>query len=261
MSPPIIIEEHGPVLHVINHNPDTRNSLTLEYITGLHDLLCDVRHRADSKIRAIVLSGADGFFCSGGDMSGLSERAQGHYAARRSLVDKLNDLVRAVRVCPCPVLAAVEGGAAGAGAAIALSCDMIFSGKSAFLAASYVKIGLTPDAGTSVFLSAGLPRWLVAELLFTGQKISAQRLFEMGVVNHLIADGTVVQSALDSAQKLAQGPYMAICRTKMLLAQAATQSFDAQLESEADILAKSLGSPEAQEGITAFMEKRAPKFS
>ena len=129
MEPLIVISYHGQICHVVNNNPATRNSLSLEYISGLYTLLEGFREKIAGRPAVVILSGAEGFFCSGGDLSGLQERAQGHYAARRALVDQLNDLVRAIRTCPCPVIAAVEGGAAGAGAAIALACDMICATK------------------------------------------------------------------------------------------------------------------------------------
>lgn len=260
MEKPIIISHHEKICHVINHNPDTRNSLTVEYIATLTDLLKDFRSRISERPHAVILSGAEGFFCSGGDLSGLQERAKGHYAARRNLVDMLNDLVRAIRACPCPVIASVEGGAAGAGAAIALACDLIFASKTAFLASSYVKIGLTPDAGTSIFLNAAVPRWLAAELLFTGDKISAERLYHLGVVNHLAEEGKVLDAAFEMAGRFAAGPHTAISRAKGLLDQAGTNSFDDQLEAEADNLAHALGSDEAGEGIRAFLERRVPNF-
>ena len=260
MEPLIVISYHGRVCHVVNNNPATRNSLTMEYISELCSLLEGFREKSTGRPAAVVLSGAGDFFCSGGDLSGLLMRAQGHYAARRTLVDRLNDLVRAIRTCPCPVIAAVEGGAAGAGAAIALACDMIYAAKTAFLASSYVKIGLTPDAGTTVFLSAGVPRWLAAELLFTGDKITAERLYQLGVVNHLAEDGTALAAAFEMANRIEAGPRDAIMRAKALLGQAESADFDDQLEAEADNLALALGGPEAAEGIRAFIDRRPPDF-
>ena len=260
MEQPIIITYAGQICHVVNNNPASRNALTLDYINGLATLLNDFRQGAKPKPRSVILSGAGGFFCSGGDMSGLQERTQGHYAARRALIDRLNEMVRGVRACPCPVIASVEGGAAGAGAAIALACDMIFASKTAFLASSYVKIGLTPDAGTTVFLNAGVPRWLAAELLFTGDKIPATRLYDLGVVNHLADEGETLEAAMAMAKRLEAGPASAIMRAKNLLGGAASNSFDEQLEAEADNIAQALGGAEAKEGITAFIERRAPTF-
>ena len=260
MEQPIIITYQGQICHVVNNNPASRNALTLDYINGLATLLNDFRQGAKPKPRAVILSGAGGFFCSGGDMSGLQERTQGHYAARRALIDRLNEMMRGVRACPCPVIASVEGGAVGAGAAIALACDMIFASKTAFLASSYVKIGLTPDAGTTVFLNAGVPRWLAAELLFTGDKIPATRLYDLGVVNHLADEGETLEAAMAMARRLEAGPASAIMRAKNLLGGAASNSFDEQLEAEADNIAQALGGAEAKEGITAFMERRAPTF-
>jgi len=260
MTKPIVIEHHGQICHVINNNPASRNALSETYISQLYVLLRDIRMRTKDKPSAVILSGAEGFFCSGGNVSELQERAQGHYAARRALIDMLNDLVRAIRDCPCPVIACIEGGAVGAGAALALACDLMIAEKSSFLAASYVKIGLTPDAGTTVFLTAAVPRWLAAELLFTGDKISADRLYSLGVVNQLTEDGAALEGAFALAQRLQDGASTAVSRTKSLLAQAAQQSFDDQLEAEADHLAKVLGGKEASEGIQAFLDRRPAQF-
>jgi Enoyl-CoA hydratase/carnithine racemase len=255
----IVVETHGDVVHVINNNPASRNSLSYDFIVGFRDLLRGFA-QSNHAPRAVVLSGAEGFFCSGGNLDGLKERSEGDYAKRRSNVDRLHGMIRAMRDCPCPIIAAVEGGAAGAGVAIAMACDLVVATEPSYAAVTYVRIGITPDGGTTSLLLDALPRWLVAELLFTGDKIPLTRLHAMGAVNRIVREGDAVEEALKLASRLAHGPKEAIAQTKKLLSSARSASLEAQLDREAHCVAEALGSEDGREGINAFLEKRKPVF-
>ena len=257
------ITQTDGLCHVVLDNADRCNALTSSYVTGLTELLQSFRLATDECPAAVILSGVHpgpgpGFFCSGADLADLSAASSGHYAARRTAVDGLNALMRAVRACPCPVIAAVEGGADGAGVALALACDLIIADEDARFAVTNITAGLTPEAGLTLFLSAGLPRWLVAELLFTASPVSAARLFDLGVVNRLVPSAEAVTTAKDMAASLTSGPRTAIRATKALLGQLPRTSFDDQLEAEADAFATALGSAEGQTrlaGVLAMFEK------
>jgi 2-(1,2-epoxy-1,2-dihydrophenyl)acetyl-CoA isomerase len=153
--------------------------------------------------------------------------------------------------CPCPVIASVEGGADGAGMALMLACDMVIADRAANFVAGQLAVGLTPSAGLSFFLAAAVPRWLVAELLFTQTPVAAERLYQLGVINQLTDKGHALVAAKALAAQLGEGSEGALQATKRLLGQVAYTSFDDQLEAEADILAAALGTDEGQARLAA----------
>ncbi|MCB1512188.1 MAG: enoyl-CoA hydratase/isomerase family protein, partial [Hyphomicrobiaceae bacterium] len=136
-----LIERHqqGAVLTVTNNNPASRNALSPEFYQGLRDLCDEASH--DESVRAIVLTGAGDFFCSGGNVNGLKQRSESDISVRRASIAKLHGMIRSMRACRKPIIAAVEGGAAGAGVALALACDMVVAARGAYLSVAYVRIG------------------------------------------------------------------------------------------------------------------------
>ena len=237
----------------------TRPALSPSYVSGLTDLLQAFQLEPDKAPCAVILSGAEASsstkppegFSAGADLGLLHKVASGHYAARRAPVDGVNTLVRAVRSCPCPVIASVEGGADGAGMALMLACDMVIADRAASFAAGQLAVGLTPSAGLSFFLAAAVPRWLAAELLFTQTPVTAERLYQLGVINQLTDKGHALVAAKALAAQLGEGSEGALQATKRLLGQVAYTSFDDQLEAEADILATALGTDEGQARLAA----------
>jgi enoyl-CoA hydratase/carnithine racemase len=252
------IARQGRVLVITHDDPATRNALNWDFYGEFGNAI--TLAGADSDLRAIVVTGAGGYFSSGGNVTGLRERAAMEEAERRAGVARLHDMIRAMRACPKPILAAVEGGAAGAGAALALACDLIVAARDAYFSVAYVKIGLTPDGGSTAFLGQALPRQLVNELAMTGGRIGAERLHALGLVNRLCDAGQALEAALKLAAQLAEGPAEALGVIKRLVGEAPNASLAAQLDREADAIAKALGGPEAREGMAAFFEKRKPKF-
>ncbi|TQV83158.1 oxepin-CoA hydrolase, alternative type [Denitrobaculum tricleocarpae] len=250
--------KEGAVLIVVNSDPGTRNALTPEFYRGFRELLEDAG--GDTSVAAIVLTGAGDFFCSGGNLTVLKERTTMKESERRQGIDKLHSLITAMRACPKPIVAAIEGGAAGAGVSMALACDMVVAARDAYFSVAYVKIGLTPDGGATAFLSRSLPRQLVSELCLTGDRVGVQRLYDLGTINRIVETGQAVDEATAIAQRLAQGPEGAMARIKHLVDSGATTTLDEQLELEAQSMAASFGTAEGAEGIAAFLEKRKPRF-
>ncbi|UOM33223.1 oxepin-CoA hydrolase, alternative type [Acuticoccus sp. I52.16.1] len=253
------VERDGAVLTIVNNDPATRNSLVPEVYLGTTDALKAAE--ADASVRAVVLTGAGDFFCSGGNITSLRDRVGADTATRRQSVEKLHTLIRTIRASRLPIIAAVEGGAAGAGASLAAACDLIVASRTAYMSIAYVKIGLTPDGGSTVFFGRALPRHLVQEMVWTGDRIPAERLAALGLINRLAEPGTVLAAAQAWAAELARGPAMAIARGKALVNSAATASVDEQLDLEADGIAEALGGPEAREGLAAFLDKRPTDFT
>lgn len=254
----LIEERVERVLVLTMSGPATRNALgPAVYETGTAAL---ARAGGDPGIGAVVLTGADGAFCSGGDLGRLAGlRGEGDAAVRRG-IDGLHGLIRAMRACPKPVIAAVDGVAAGAGFSLALACDLIVSASDARFVLAYVKVGLSPDGGATAFLSQALPRPMAAAIALEGGVVTAERLHQLGVVTTLCPPGTARAAALAEGGRLAAGPSGAMASIKGLLNAAYGDSLDAQLDRERDAFAANLLRPDAGEGIAAFLEKRPARF-
>lgn len=249
-------ERRGDVLLLTLDGAETRNALVPEvYDAGIAALA-----EAATWAGAVVLTGANGCFCSGGNLAGIGERRSKGEEAARAAIARLHGLVRAVRRAPVPVICAVEGWAAGAGFSLALACDMIVAAKDARFSMAYVKVGLSPDGGGTASLSRMLPRQLVAEIVMEGGPVAAERLHRLGLVNQLTEPGEATIAALDRAAALARGPRGAIASIKELIDSGLGANFDTQLDAERDAFARNLVSRDAGEGLSAFFEKRAPTF-
>ncbi len=255
----LLSENRDGVLVVTNNNPAARNALTLEFYNAFPRLL--EAGARDPSVRAMVLTGADGFFCAGGDIRRLRRRLDADAGARRQGTELLHGMIRAVRSCPVPVIAAIEGGAAGAGVSLGLACDLVVAARDAYFAVSHVRIGLTPDGGATSFLSQSLPRQLVGELCLSGERVEAPRLFAAGLLNRLAEPGAALDEAMELARALAKGPPGAMAAIKALCASGQTASLDDQLDLEAERMTAALGGAEAREGIAAFLDKRKPDFN
>jgi len=256
--PTLIETRHGRVLQLTLHDPASRNALHPDiYAQGTAALQ---RVAADDSLGAVVLDGAGGTFCSGGHIERLSANRERERAASAAGIEALHGWVRALRACPKPVLAAVEGAAAGAGFSLALACDLIVAARDARFSMAYVRIGLSPDGGGTAFLAALLPRPLAAELLLEGQPIGAERLHALGVVNRLAAAGEASAVALAYAARLASGPSEVQGRIKALLAAAPGHSLAQQLDAEREAFLDHLYGAACGEGLRAFRERRAPQF-
>ncbi|SDC43811.1 oxepin-CoA hydrolase, alternative type [Ruegeria marina] len=251
------VEDRGDRLVVVNMNSARRGALSPDLYAAIGQAM---EKAAEPRIRAVILSSEGGFFCAGGDLNVLMERRQLSEAERRGKVDLLHDLIRAIRGCPVPVIAAVEGGAAGAGASLALACDLLVAAEGAKFTAAYVKAGLVPDAGLTSALARMLPRQLAMEMCLLARPVSAARMADLGVVNVLAAPGEAEAQAHALADALAQGPRGAQGVIRRLVAQAYEVSEAQQLDAERDAMARAAGGDEAAEGIAAFLDKRKPRF-
>lgn len=253
-----LIEKSGPVLTITNNNPGARNALTPGYVAALMTGL--EKAASDPAIAAVILCGAEGYFCAGGDLNVLITRRAMAEEDRVASIGGLHDAIRAIRACPKPVIAAVEGGAAGAGASVALACDLVVAAEKSYFAVSYLRVGLTPDGGASAFLSEFAPRQLVNEILMFGDRVPAQRLYDLGAVNRLTDEGQAWEEARKMGERLYQTGPEALRVAKNLALSARRNDLEAQLDTEARAMAKAQGGDEAAEGIAAFLEKRKPDF-
>lgn len=251
------IAQDGRVLRLTINDPATRNSIgpaLMEAARAAFDAAA-----ADAGVGAVVLTGAEGAFCSGGNLKWLKEARGGDRESVRAGVESFHAMIRSLRACPKPVIAAVEGPAGGAGFPLALACDLIVAAEDAVFTLSYIKVALTSDGGGTASLARALPPQLAAEILFEGGRVAAPRLAQLGLINRLTAPGGALAEATAWAERLANGPTAALGRAKGLL-EVAYGGLAEQLDRERDAFVESLFNDEAGEGVTAFFEKRAPVF-
>lgn len=251
------MNDQGDRLVVVNMNATRRGALSPDLYTAIRQALAGA---VDPRIRSVLLTSEGGFFCAGGDLNTLIERRKLSEDQRRKKVDELHDLVRAIRACPVPVIAAVEGGAAGAGVSLALACDLIVASEGAKFTVAYVKAGLVPDAGLTSSLARMLPRPLAMEMCLLARPVTAEKMLGLGAVNAVVPADQVAATAHALADSVAQGPRDSQCAIRRLLADAYETTEATQLDAERNAMARAAGGDEAAEGISAFLEKRKPQF-
>jgi len=259
MSDALIVRREGPILWLVNNNPSARNALSFEYCQGVTNALKTTE--GDTSIAAVILSGAQGFFCAGGDLNVLIARRKMPVEKRVEAINVLHSMIRAIRDCTTPVIAAVEGGAAGAGASIALACDLVVAARDAYFAVSYLRVGLSPDGGVTAFLSELAPRQLANEIIMFGDKVPAERLYQLGAINRISPSGKAETVARELAERLNNVGPAALASAKKLNQLARENDLNTQLEYEAKAMAEAQGNVESGEGIAAFLEKRRADFT
>lgn len=215
----------------------------------------------DHRVRAVVLAGEGEHFCAGGNLHRLHENRTQVPSVQAASIDLLGEWVAAIRDCPKPVIAAVEGAAAGAGFSLVLACDLVFAAEDAQFVMSYVRVGLTCDGGASHFLARRLPYPLGYDLLAGGQPVGAARLHALGLVNALAPHGEALATALARAAELAEGPAFALGRIKSLLSAHEREALAHQLVRERDDFVAALFHDDGGEGIEAFIARRPPRFN
>ena len=258
MPAELLTERRGSTLVLAISDPATRNTLSAQVVAaGIEAMDAS---EGNAEIRAVVLCGAGNHFCAGGNVGGLAERrAQGPDAQRRML-DALNQWIETMRAYSKPVIAAVEGAAAGAGFALALAADAIVASRDATFVLSYAKLGLPPDAGASWHLARTLPRALAQRLVWLAEPVDAATLERHGVVGDVVEPGTALDRALALAERLAAMSPGALGAGKELVGGAATRSLGEQLRLERERFVEALFGDDVGEGLRAFAEKRPPRF-
>lgn len=257
-APEIKPSRHGQSLLLTLSAPEHRNALGPEiYAQGMAALR---QAEADPGTRSVVLVGEGAMFCAGGNLHRLQGNRQQPPAVQAASIDGLNAWIAALRAFPKPVIAAVEGAAAGAGFSLALACDFIVAASDAQFVMAYTSIALSPDGGGSWSLARALPRQLATQLMMCGERIGAQRLFELGVVNRVAPAGQALAQALELAAQLNARAPNALASVKQLVNSAAELPLAQQLELERDHFVRNLHHPNAGAGINAFLDKQTPSY-
>ena len=239
-------------------NPEHRNALGPEmYAAGVEALSVAENNR---EVRTVVVTGEGAIFSAGGNLQRLLANRQQPPEVQAQSIEGLHSWIEAIRTFPKPVIAAVEGAAAGAGFSLALACDLIVAADDAVFVMAYSNVALSPDGGASWSLSQALPRQLVAELLMAGERIGAARLHELGVVNRLAPRGGALDSALALAEQLNGRAPNVLASIKELVNDAPGANLTRQLASERDHFVLNLHHANAGLGIAAFLAKQRPSY-
>jgi 2-(1,2-epoxy-1,2-dihydrophenyl)acetyl-CoA isomerase len=252
-------EKNGYITTITLNRPEKLNAFTG---TMREDLLTAIRAAADDQnCRVVVITGAGRAFCAGGDveyMSGLQKN--GNVDAFRKLLDAGRDVVTQIAEMPKPVIASVNGVAAGAGCNLALACHYRIASDTAKLGETFVKIGIHPDWGGTWFLPRLVGPGRAFELLTTGRMVDAAEALAIGLVDRVVPLTDLPEQTTSLARAIAQGPPHAIADIKRALSASRTSSLSAQIELESEHQVRAFLSRDAGEGMAAFFEKRAPKF-
>jgi len=259
MSDTILIDRHEAWTEITLHRPDRLNSFTDEMHGALRRAIEEAR---DGGTRAILLTGAGRGFCAGQDLGDRDpEKMGGPPDLGHTLETFYNPLVRLIRSLDFPVICAVNGVAAGAGANLALACDLVIAAESARFIQSFAKVGLVPDAGGTWALSHLVGEARAKALALTAMPLSAAQAAEWGLIWKTAPDDALMTETRTLAETLAHGPTFGLGHAKHLIQQAATTPLDTQLDREAATQRICGQSPDYAEGVSAFLHKRAPAFT
>ena len=242
------------------NRPERLNALGDSLREDLHDAV--VKSAADPNVRVLVITGAGRGFCSGGDVKAMSERDQaGRGSSLKDKIEPSRDAtILAMRDCPKPIIAAVNGPAAGAGFNLALACDMRIASTAAKFTQAFVRRGLHPDWGGTYFLPRIVGTAKACELIFTGETLDAAEALRLGIVNAVAAPEELMAKAYALAAKIASGPPIAIRLAKRAIYHNQDCDLRAGLEYETYAQNTCRETEDSKEGVKAFIEKRAPKF-
>lgn len=248
----------GSTMVLTISNPTQRNALGPEiYAAGIEALN---GAESSSEIRSVVIVGEGAWFCAGGSLQRLLANRELDRSVQAESIEGLHNWIDSIRTFPKPIIAAVEGAAAGAGFSLALACDFVVAARDAVFAASYSNVALSPDGGLSWHLGQQLPRQLASEWLMNGERIGAPRLHAAGLVNELTESGQALAGALALAKKLNARAPNSLASIKELLSEARGATLAAQLTQERDHFVRNLHHANAGIGIAAFLEKKPPQY-
>ena len=257
MTDGLLVEVDGPVATLTLDRPEALNALTVPVKVALREALESLA--ADRSVRAVILTGAGRAFCAGQD---LAEREQPDAAPLEVEVRKrYNPIIRAIRSMGQPVIAAVNGVAAGAGASLAFACDIRLAAEDARFVLAFGRLGLVPDSGATWFLPRLVGPSKAAELALVGDPVDASEALRIGLVSRVVPGDRLMDEARALATRLAEGAPLALALTKEALQRSATITLDEALEGEAKLQGIAGASADHAEGLAAFREKRQPRFS
>ncbi len=254
----LIYDVSDNVATITFNRPDAANAMSPECAREVN--LVSLEIESDQDVRAVVMTGAGKMFCAGGDLGAFAAAGDN---ARSLLMQMTGDLhlgLSRLARNAAPVVAAVNGTAAGAGFSLVMFCDLAISAESAVYTMAYTNAGLSPDGSSTFYMPRKIGDRRTRELMLTNRVLKADEALDWGIVNQVVPDDQVVVEATKLAQKLASGPTQAYGQVKALLNASFDQSLETQMEMEARAIAHQITTPDGKEGVSAFFEKRKPEF-
>ena len=249
---------HGQTLVLTISNPEHRNALGTDiYAAGVEALNVA---ESSAEVRSVVITGEGSHFCAGGHLQRLQANRQQPPEIQAQSIEGLHSWIETIRSFSKPVVAAVEGSCAGAGFSLALACDLIVAARSSVFVMAYSNVGLSPDGGASWSLVRALPRATALQLLMLGERIDADRLHQLGVVNAVSAPGSALTDALALCERLNARAPNALASIKELVNEAQQATLHQQLGVERNHFVQNLHHANGGEGIAAFLEKRPAQY-
>lgn len=237
------------------NRPDIRNPIH-DIFDGLMATLDKVQD--DDQVKAVILTGADRVFSAGGNLK--AKRDTANFFATQKRMQGFHKLLFKMRNLEKPIIAAVNGVAAGAGSSLALTCDMVIAARSASFIQSFVKVGALPDMGAIHFLTKIVGPHRAKELMILGDRITAEKAHQMGLINEVVNDEDLLNRAYEVANRISAGPSLTIGMIKQLVNQSENMSLEEFLELEAFGQGACFQTEDFKEGVSAFIEKRFPEF-
>ena len=255
----VLVDLDGPVGTITLHRPEKLNS----FVGAMRDQIAEAFERLgeDDDVRAVIVTGAGRAFSAGADVNYLTHLIEtGGIEEARALVEAGRRVVVAIRRMPKPVIAAINGPAAGGGANLALACDLRIAGESASIGQTFNRIGLHPDWGGTYYVPRLVGPARAAELFFFAEMVPAVEAERIGLVNRVVADDEVMPVAREWARRLAAKPALPLRLAKRALQMSLAASVEEMLDYETGAQTDCFRSADALEGVRAFVEKRAPRF-
>ena len=258
MSNSILLKIENKIAFITLNRPDVFNSFNREMALSLQQVLENCKD--DTNVRAIVITGNGKAFCAGQDLKEVTDPDL-NPGFRKILEEHYNPIIQKIRTIEKPIIAAVNGVAAGAGANIALACDIVLASENASFIQAFSKIGLIPDSAGTFFLPRLIGFQKASALMMLGDKVSAVEAEKLGMIYKVFAPENFLEEVNKLAETLAEMPTKAIGLTKRLLNQSMTNNLENQLALESDLQIEASSSNDYKEGVTAFVEKRKPQFN
>lgn len=252
------VDEADAVATIRLNRPDRRNAITSEMLVELDDAITAAAN--DAAVRAIVLAAEGPTFCAGQDLSIFTGQLEGH-AVREAIVKYYKPLIMAMVEVEKPIIGAINGGAAGAGASLALACDLRVMADDAYILQAFSNIGLVPDAGSTWFMARLVGYSRALQLCVEAERIPAHRCLEWGLCNRVVPASELQGTVKAWARSLAHRPTLAVGWTKRALCAAVTTTLEASIHLEADLQAEAVETADHKEGVLSFLQKRQPVFN
>jgi 2-(1,2-epoxy-1,2-dihydrophenyl)acetyl-CoA isomerase len=257
---PVEYDIDGELATITMDNPPLRNALTLEAAELIQEAIDDIE---DSDARCVILEGTDGTFCAGGDIESMLEGLASDRDTQELMEEvglPINRTVQRVYECSIPTVAKVDGAAFGAGASLAIACDIVLASERAEMSFGFRRIGLSIDSGTSYLLPRVVGEKTAMELVYTGDLLDAEEAKSENLINRVFPTEEFDEQCEEVVHEILTGPTVALKHSKDLLQEGSDRTFDEAIEAEVEALGTVFETEDFSEGVNAFVERRTPEF-